>query len=183
MNDMYGMSKEEAEETIVAFLQVIIDASNYLFSINHSEPYSYEGYACGWLRYHYPVEFLTCALNINKDNENKTLALTNYANKIGIPIKGIKFGRSLFDYAADSVEKCIYKGLGGIKFMNETVSRELYALRNNHYSSAIALFDDILNNTSINSRQMDILIKLGFFEDYGQPKKLLKQLEIYNESY
>ena len=72
MKNKYNMTEEESEETITSFLQVIEDASRYLFSLNHSCPYSYEGYVSGWLRYYYPLEFLTVALNINKDNEEKT---------------------------------------------------------------------------------------------------------------
>jgi DNA polymerase III alpha subunit len=86
MVDKYNMPEEEANKTIVAFLKVIEDASNYLFSLNHSQPYSYEGYVCGWLRHYYPIQFLTCALNINKDNLEKTNAITAFANKHDIHI-------------------------------------------------------------------------------------------------
>ena len=54
---------DEAEKTITYFLQVIEDASRYLFSLNHSQPYSYEGYASAWLRYYYPLERLLIGLD------------------------------------------------------------------------------------------------------------------------
>ena len=182
MKDKYQMSKEEAEKSIVAFLQVIEDASNYLFSINHSQPYSYEGYACGWLRYHYPVEFLTCALNINKDNEEKTKALTNYAAKVGIKIMPVRFRHSTFEYTGDSENKCIYKAISSIKFMNDKVSQELYDYRDKNYDNFIELLVDI-TNTSVNSRQLEILIDLGFFEEFGHPNMLKKQYELFNKFY
>lgn len=182
MKDKYNMSEEEAEKSIVAFLKVIEDASRYLFSINHSQPYSYEGYACGYLRYYYPVQFLTCALNINRDNEEKTKALINYAQKIGIKIMPIKFRHSTFEYTADIENKYIYKSISSIKYMNETVSQELYDLRNNKYDSFINLLVDI-GQTSCNSRQLEILIDLGFFEEFGHPNMLKKQYEIFNKFY
>ena len=182
MKDKYQMSKEEAEKSIVAFLQVIEDASNYLFSINHSQPYSYEGYACAWLRYHYPVEFLTCALNINKDNDDKTKALTNYANKVGIKIMPVRFRHSTFEYTPDIENKCIYKAISSIKHMNDKVSQELYSLRDKQYDSFINLLVDI-EQTSCNSRQLEILIDLGFFEEFGHPNMLKKQCEIFNKFY
>ena len=182
MKDKYQMSKEEAEKSIVAFLQVIEDASNYLFSINHSQPYSYEGYACAWLRYHYPVEFLTCALNINKDNDDKTKALTNYANKVGIKIMPVRFRHSTFEYTPDVENKCIYKAISSIKHMNDKVSQELYSLRDKQYDSFINLLVDI-EQTSCNSRQLEILIDLGFFEEFGHPNMLKKQCEIFNKFY
>ena len=182
MKDKYDMSKEEAEQSIVAFLKVIEDASNYLFSINHSQPYSYEGYACGYLRYHYPVQFLTCALNINRDNEEKTKALINYAKKNGIKIMPIRFRHSTFKYTADPKNKCIYKAISSIKFMNDKVSQELYNLRDNNYENFLGLLVDIMN-TTCNSRQLQILIELGFFEEFGHPNMLLKQYEVFDKFY
>ena len=178
MKDKYNIEESKSEEDIVAFIKVIEDASSYLFSLNHSQPYSYEGYACGYLRYHYPVEFLTCALNINKDNEDKTIALTAYARKQGIKISSIRFRHSVFNYSCDPAEHIIYKGLASIKFMNESVSQELYNFRDNKYDNFIDLLHDI-GQTSCNSRQLDILIKLGFFEEFGDINQILKTVEIY----
>ena len=182
MKNKYQMNKEESEKSIVAFLQVIEDASNYLFSINHSQPYSYEGYACAWLRYYYPVQFLTCALNINRSNDDKTKALTNYANKVGIKIMPIRFRYSTFEYTGDAGNKRIYKAISSIKHMNDKVAQELYALKDNKYDNFLELLVDI-NNTSCNSRQLQILIDLGFFDEFGHPNMLTKQNEIFNLFY
>ena len=47
MKDDYDVEQEDAEQIIEShFLQVIIDASNYLFSKNHADPYSFLGFAC-----------------------------------------------------------------------------------------------------------------------------------------
>lgn len=182
MREKYGMPKEEAEDTIVAFLQVIIDASKYLFSLNHSQPYSYEGYACGWLRYYYTLEFITVSMNINIGKEDKTIALTNFAKKMGIEIRPPKFRHSKSKYFCDKKENCIYKGIGSIKFMNDKVADELYELRNNNYADFIDLLIS-LSKTSINSRQLDILIKLDFFQEFGNPNQLLRYTQLFNDIY
>ena len=182
MREKYGMPKEEAEDAIVAFLQVIIDASKYLFSLNHSQPYSYEGYACGWLRYYYTLEFITVSMNINIGKEDKTIALTNFAKKIGIEIRSPKFRHSKSKYFCDKKENCIYKGIGSIKFMNDKVADELYELRNNNYDDFIDLLIS-LSKTSINSRQLDILIKLDFFQEFGNPNQLLRYTQLFNDIY
>ena len=182
MREKYGMPKEEAEDAIVAFLQVIIDASKYLFSLNHSQPYSYEGYACGWLRYYYTLEFITVSMNINIGKEDKTIALTNFAKKIGIEIRSPKFRHSKSKYFCDKKENCIYKGIGSIKFMNDKVADELYELRNNNYADFIDLLIS-LSKTSINSRQLDILIKLDFFQEFGNPNQLLRYTQLFNDIY
>ena len=45
MTTKYGETEEHAKEILESFLKVISDASNYGFSVNHSSPYSYTGYA------------------------------------------------------------------------------------------------------------------------------------------
>lgn len=181
MKEKYGMKKEDAENAIIAFLQVIIDASAYLFSINHSCPYSYEGYVSGYLRTYYPLEFLTVALNINKDKEEKTRALTVYAKKVGIEIRIPKFRHSKSGYFCDKESNCIYKGICSVKFMNDQISDELYSLRNNTYLNFVDLLYDIEEKTTLNSRQLDILIKIDFFEEFGDINKLLYIRDKFDE--
>ena len=180
----YGMSREESEEVIADFIQVIEDASNYLFSLNHSQPYSYEGYVSGWLRYYYPVEFLTVALNINRDKEEKTNALIAYAHKMGIKINSPKFRFSRADYFCDSVNRIIYKGLGSIKHMSAQVAEDLYTLRDKKFSNFIDLLYAIqeLPNKP-DSRQLDILVKIGYFQEFGNAKALLTGIEVFNKFY
>lgn len=182
MNEKFGMAKEEAEETIVAFLQVIIDASRYLFSLNHSQPYSFEGYASGWLRYYFPLAFITVSLNINQSKEEKTIALTSYAKKIGIEIRPPKFRYSKAKYFCDKENNCIYKGIGSIKFMNEQIADELYQLKDQNFNDFIDVLL-ALESTSINSRQLDILIKLNFFEEFGEINQLLTYTALFAQIY
>ena len=184
MAEQYGMSKEESDKVIADFIQVIMDASNYLFSLNHSQPYSYEGYVSGWLRYHYPLQFLTVALNINQGKEEKTSALTAYAHKAGIAIKPPKFRHSRSAYFCDTETNCIYKGLGSIKYMSEQVAEALYGMRDMQFRNFIdVLFALQQLKDKPDSRQLDILIKIGYFEEFGSAKALLLGVEIFNKFY
>lgn len=184
MAEQYGMSKEESDKVIADFIQVIMDASNYLFSLNHSQPYSYEGYVSGWLRYHYPLQFLTVALNINQGKEEKTGALTAYAHKAGIAIKPPKFRHSRSAYFCDTETNCIYKGLGSIKYMSEQVAEALYGMRDMKFGNFIdVLFALQQLKDKPDSRQLDILIKIGYFEEFGSAKALLLGVEIFNKFY
>ena len=182
MKELYGIDEAKSEEDIVAFIQVIEDASSYLFSLNHSQPYSYEGYVSGYLRTHHPLEFLTVAMNINKDKEEKTIALTNYAKKVGIKFNSPKFRHSQSGYFCDKESNSIYKGICSIKFMNEQVANELYALRNKNYMDFVDLLLDI-KQTTLNSRQLDILIKINFFEEFGDINQLLQIRDRFDVLY
>ncbi len=181
MKEKYNTSKEEAEKIIVDFLRVIEDASNYLFSLNHALPYSYIGYICGYLRYYYPLEFLTSALNIFENKPDDTARIVVYAKKIGIDIKSIQFGKSESGYTMDKNNNCIYKGIASIKYCNGDIATELLNLSKNHYNNFIDLLQDIYTQTSLNSRQLNILIGLNFFSEFGKNKYLMDIVNIYNK--
>lgn len=182
MAERYNMNQDESDKVIADFIQVIIDASNYLFSLNHSQPYSYEGYVSGWLRYHYPLQFLTVAMNINQGKEEKTAALTAYAHKVGIKIKSPKFRHSRSDYFCDTDENTIYKGLGSIKYMSADVAEALYNMRDMQFKNFIdVLFAIQQLEVKPDARQLDILVKIGYFAEFGPAKALLTGVEIFNK--
>lgn len=181
MNDKYGISKDEAEKIAIDFLQVIEDASNYLFSLNHALPYSYIGYICGYLRYYYPLEFLTSALNIFENKTDDTNRIVAYANKIGIQIKGIKFGKSKSNYTMDKENNCIYKGIASIKYCNSDIADYLLKLSHKQYNNFFDILKDIKADHYIDSRQLNILINLNFFSDFGKNKYLMNIVKIYDK--
>ena len=94
----------------------------------------------------------------------------------------VRFRHSTFEYTGDVENKCIYKAISSIRYMNDKVSQELYNLRDKKYDNFIELLADIMN-TSCNSRQLEILIDLGFFEEFGHPNMLRKQYELFNTFY
>ncbi len=181
MKEKYDVDKEESERIVESFIQVIEDASSYLFSLNHSLPYSYIGYICGYLRYYYPLEFITTMLNINKDNAEKTNKIIIYAKEHNIAIKPPKFRYSRAEYFMDKETNSIYKGMASIKYMNAQVSEELYELKDNQYNNFMDLLIDIYDKTSINSRQLNILIAIDFFEEFGKSQKLLDIVDLYDK--
>lgn len=172
----YDITVEKCQEVIKPFLQIILDASAYGFSWNHSDSYSCTGYISGYLRYYHPLQFLTAAFNTFFDKEDKIVNITEYANKIGIPIKDIKFRHSKAEYNCDISENVIYKGIKSIKYMNEDVANRLYDMRNEHFDS----FIDVIKVFPGNSRQLDILCKLNYFEEFGTIGTLLRTVEMYN---
>ena len=181
MMEKYGVSSEESDKLIVNFIKVIEDASAYLFSKNHADPYSWIGYICGYLRYYYPLEFITTALNIFEGKEEKSLSIIDYAKKRGITISPIKFRHSIARYSFDKETNQIFKGISSIKFMNANVANEIYALKDNSYNTFIDLLYDLKEKTSLNSRQLNILIELDFFEEFGDANYLLRLSSLFDE--
>lgn len=187
MKKKYNVEKEEAEEIVVGFLQVINDASSYLFSLNHSLPYSYIGYACGWLRYYYTLEFITCALNNvmykNTDTvDEKTDKIIKYGLDRGIKFSDFRFRYSRATYSCDKENNTIYKGLKSVKFLNEQIAEELYNLKD-FKGDFVDLLKLITETTSCNSRQLSILIRLGYFKEFGGAKYLFDIYTLFSKRF
>lgn len=183
MKEKYNMEESESGEVIKAFIKVIEDASNYLFSLNHSQPYSYEGYAAGWLRYYYPLEFLTTGFNIWTDDNKKTTALTKYANKHRIAIKSAKFRHSTGKYTFDKENNCIYKGMGSIKHISAECADQLYSIRFMDFPTFTDLLVYLRENTTVDARQIKVLTTIGFFSEFGKNKKLLAVVDKFFDRY
>lgn len=177
----YNLDRERAKEIVKPLIQVILDASSYAFSWNHSDSYSFIGYICGYLRYYYPLEFLTAALNIFEDNADKTAQIAKYAGKQGIKITSPKYGSSRSGYYFNKETGTISKGLASVKFMSGKAADELYGLsvdrKYDHFSD---LLYDISAKTTLDSRQLDILIKIDFFSDFGNQRELFRINDVFN---
>ena len=176
------ISPEKAKEIIKPFIQTILDASSYSFSRNHALAYAMIGYVIGYLRYHYPMQFVAAALNVYADKEEKTAAVIAYARNHGVSVSPPRWGHSRADYMFDNENGVIYKGLQSIKHLNADVADQLYEAAQG--LSADASFMDVLNvlntQTGINSLQLDILIQLDFFAGFGNPTELTAINAYYN---
>ena len=95
----------------------------------------------------------------------------------GISINPIKFRYSGAKYTIDKENHALYKGCESVKFMNTDVSNWLYELRDEHFDS----FIDLLDVFPGNSRQLEILISLGYFSEFGGTKKLLGMYHFYDK--
>lgn len=181
MKEKYNVDEDESNKLIESFIQVIIDASSYLFSLNHATPYSFLGYVVGWLRCYYKLETITTALNIYEDDSDKCLEILQYAKKHNIELKPIKFGKSGADYTMDKENNAIYKGISSIKYCNVQIANELLELAHNKYETFTDLLKDIKEKTSVNARQLNILTGLDFFSEFGKNKYLLNVIKVYDK--
>ena len=180
--EMSDKPREVAELEAKEFLDIIESSSRYQFGYNHSTGYSMIGYTCAYLRYYYPEEFIAAYLNC-ANNDDDILNGTELAKVKGIKIHDVKFGKSGSGYTIDKKNHSLYKGVASIKYMNKQIADELLALSKNKYNSFITLLYDIKDYTSVNDRQLTILITLNFFSDFGSNGKLLKIKEMFDKFY
>lgn len=168
--------REVAEQEAKEFLQIIEDSSNYQFGYNHSTGYSMIGYMCAYLRYYYPVEFISAYLN-NANNDADIVNGTALAKQLGISILNPQFRHSKDVYIPDSKNRAIYKGIASIKYLNTEVAQKMYEMRDIEFPT----FIDFLAVNPCNSRQTEILIRLGFFREFGKSEKLLEIFKMFSE--
>ncbi|MBR1526305.1 MAG: hypothetical protein IJ640_06560, partial [Prevotella sp.] len=175
--------REVAEHEAKEFLQIIEDSASYQFGYNHSVAYCLLGYLCAYYRYYHPIEFITAFLN-NAANEDDIRNGTAYASRVGIKITMPKFGLSKSDYFFDKEKNIIAKGLTSIKYMSSGIAEELYELAHSKkYDRFMDVLFDIDRNSTLNTRQLDILIKLDFFSDFGNQRELLRITEMFYETF
>lgn len=171
--------REVAEQEAKEFVQIISDASNYMFGYNHSIGYCMIGYLCAYLRYYHPYEFITAYLN-NADNDDDVRSGSELAKEYGITIIPPKFGVSKDQYLFDREQHVIAKGLSSVKYMNAAVANELYDLaQSGKPQHFMELLIRMAQETSLKTNQREILIKIDFFSEYGNAKELLRMMEIF----
>lgn len=171
--------REVAEKEAKEFLQVIEDSASYQFGYNHSIGYCLLGYLCGYYRHYHPIEYATAYLN-NAQNDDDIIAGTKLLKLYGIKISMPKWGVSKSNYFFDSDKKIIYKGTSSAKHMSDTVADELYELsKKKKYKYFVELLYDIYNKTSANSRQVELLIKIDYFSEFGNQRELIRICDIF----
>ena len=166
-----------------------ISDTGLITSNSHSLSYAYDSLYGAYLKSHYPLEYYTVALNYYQNDIDRTMKLTKELSYFGITLNNAKFRYSKDDYFMDKESNKIYKGTSSIKFLNRECSNYLYSLKNNKYNNFIDLLVEITNakdednKSYINSKQMEILIQLQYFEEFGKNKKLLDIYKYFKDIY
>lgn len=163
--------------------QVVQNAAKYSFNASHSLSYAYDSLYGAYLKSHYPLEYYTVALNYYGDDSDRTLKLTNELSWFNIKLKPIQFRYSKGNYTLSREDNSIYKGIQSIKNMNAKVADEIYELRDNKYLSFLELLFDLKEKTSVNARQLMILIELDFFAEFGDTNYLIAQYDFFDKFY
>lgn len=179
----YHLTDEQSDKIINPFLQCILDATRYSFSLVHSLSYSCISYECAYLRYHYPLQYLTSCLNAWNGDDDKTAEAINYANSRKVKILAPKFRHAKAEYFYDLATNSIYKGTSSIKGLNAGYSDFLYSLKDNVYKTFTDLLYDI-QASGMPRDQVETLIKLDYFEEFGTCRELatiFKQFQFFKK--
>lgn len=163
-----GISKETA--------QLVFDHmekfASYGFNKSHAACYGYISYQTAYLKTHYPTEFLTALITSEAGDANKVFMYISDAREHGIDVYLPDVNKSLNSFTIE--ENAIRYGFGAVKNVGEAAVDAIIEERekNGEFKSLID-FTCRMNQSKVNSRAMEFLIKSGAFDFTGINRGLL----------
>jgi len=171
--------RPEAEEECKEYLKVIEDASSYMFSKNHSIPYSMISYLFAYYKHYYPEQFVAAYLN-NAANDDDIATGKAIARLRGISLSKPRFRQDNRTLFIDSEKHVLSDSLINVKGIGLKDAEALYDLRDRKYSTFVELLRDMtLYPGALNIAVIEKLIKLNYFEEFGCIKRLLKLYDAF----
>ena len=171
-----GASIDEATDAVEKIWTIIENAASYMFCAAHAYAMACDSLYGAWLKAYHPYEFYATILKLytEKGNKEKVSAIIGEMEKaFGIHLNAGTFGQDNRDWYIDKENKTISQSLASIKFMSPKAAEDLYNLRNREYNTFTDLLWDLLNDTCLNTRQIEILIGIGYFRPFGRTAKLM----------
>ncbi len=173
-------------EHIEKVWQIIENSVSYCFNCSHALSVGLDALYGAYLKTYYPLEFYTSVIEIytEKKDKDKISAIKQEMKLFGINEGDILFGLDNSKITYNKENNTIYPSLTSIKNMNEKTGLELLKLSNNKkYDNFLELIINIKSETTIKKNQLDILIKLDYFKEFGKSKKLIQFIEYFNLIY
>lgn len=178
-----GVSQKDAEDTVEKIWTIIENAASYMFCAAHAYAMACDSLYGAWLKAHYPYEFYATILKLYTEKGNKdkvSLIISEMKKYAGIQMTVGKFGQDNRDWFIDKDHKTISQSLASVSYMSPQVASDLYESGKLTFITFTDLLWHLLMNTCLNTRQIEILIGIGYFSRFGKTGKLM---QIYNEFY
>lgn len=165
------------DEQLDNLWESMLDFAKYSFNKSHAAAYAIIAYICMYLKTYYPVEFICSWINSVSSKIEKVAECIKEANRLGIPVYIGKCN----DCSPITIpyKDGIMMGTNTIKFCNKQIADDLMAIDYND-KTFINVLDEIFLKTSIDNRQLNILIGLNFFSMFGKNKRLANVVKLYS---
>lgn len=155
-------------------------SSGIITGNSHSAAVSLDSLYTAWAKAHHPYEtYVTLMTNYAQkgDKERIDRARVEMKQAFGISIAPCRFRQDNRSFFIDKERHTISDTLMSVKHISARVADELYAMRDNQYESFVDLLIDIQKRSVFDTRITEILIRMGYFEEFGSAGKLMR---IYN---
>ncbi|MCC7352725.1 MAG: DNA polymerase III subunit alpha [Anaerolineae bacterium] len=188
-----GLEKEVAE----AIFDDIEYFARYGFNKAHAADYAVLTCQTAYLKAHYPVEFMTALLTVERHNTEKVGLLVAECRKMGIQVLKPDVNRSGHDFTieaiGDTVEgevptlsglwaglsavNAIRFGLAAIKNVGEGPVNTILQARADGPFQSLEDFCRRVDLRQVNRRALECLIKVGALDDFGHRAQLLSIID------
>lgn len=149
--------------------------ADYSFNKSHAVSYSTLTYWTAWLKYYYPIEFMTGLLK-NEDNKDKITDYMIECKRLGITVLLPNVNKSEIEFSIE--DDCIRFGLKNLKYISDNVGFKLVSERPfNSYAELEAAA--VRKNSGINSRALSSLNAVGAATFFDNPKTGNEKYNLY----
>lgn len=176
-------AKEKAEETADMVWTTIINSASYLFNLSHAYAMCLDCLYGMYLKCYYPYEFYITLLKLydEKKKTDKISAIISEMKRYkNIQLSAGRFGQDNRDWLVDKENHTISQSLSSIKHISKKAANDLYKSGQKQYDSFTEVLRELQMNTGVDTRQIQILIQLNYFEQFGKSEKLMK---VFNEFF
>ena len=183
LQETEGASEEKAHQVVEQVWRIIEDAANYMFCSAHTFSMACDSLYAAWLKVHYPYELYITMLKLydEKKNTDKISAIISEMKRYkNISLTAGKFGQDNRDWVVDKEHQTISQSLSSIRYMSKLAAKELYEIGKDKYNTFTDVLRRLQMDTHVDTRQIKILIELGYFSNFGGSNKLMK---VYNEFF
>lgn len=140
--------------------------ASYAFNKSHSTCYAFVAFQTGYLKAHYPGEYMSALLTNNQSNIDKVTFFMEECKRMGINVLGPDVNESQVNFAVNKKGEIRF-GLGAIKGVGENAVHELIAERDKN-GPFVNIFDltKRVNLRSINKKTLEGLAFAGAFDGF-----------------
>ena len=162
---------------------IIENSAAYGFNSAHAYCMAIDSVTIAYLKAHYPLEFYKCVLQrfTDKGEKNKVALIKQEMLKRGYKLKDIQFGDDNRAFNIDRANNCIVQTMASIKDMPKSAPQALYELGQAGLKNRAALYQALMDDDRINKKAIEILFRLGYFDKFAQPNRLIAEYEIYQK--
>ncbi len=141
--------------------------ASYAFNKSHSVCYAYVAYQTGYLKAHYPAEFMAGVLSRNLTDISKITTLMDECRHMGLEVLGPDVNESFRKFTVNS-KGAIRFGMAGIKGVGAGAVEEIIRQRekNGHYKD-IYDFVERVGLQTVNKKNLEALAGAGAFDGLG----------------
>ena len=144
--------------------------ASYAFNKSHATCYSWVAYQTGYLKAHYPAEYMAAVLTHNRSDSAKLVGFMDECKSLGITVKGPDVNESVRDFGVTKGGDIRF-GLSAISGIGDTVVEEIVKARGDEPFKDIYDFVERVPSNSINRRVFENLALAGAFDCFGQFKR------------